>query len=310
MAGPGFRQLFPAVVADASVHSDMIGLLVLAGRRYLVGEPAQTDPSHRYATKMDKVSTDDELARYCAALALLADQYDTRTLSVCTGLPPSHWRDDALRQLLQQRLTGEFAFTYEGRPYSISVPNLVVDPQAGAAFYDYLLHDDGEIARPELLNRQTVVLDVGHNTTDVALFNGRKAAGGRDSLKTVNRGVWHVYEEMQRLLLREYRLPVSVTTVDGIWRAGKVRLNGQMIDVSPLKLEAAAPIARAILSDVERAAGDLRLWDGVLLTGGGAHVLGSTLKLTNISVLTSRDAEYGNSAGYVKRQIERARAAV
>lgn len=178
IAGPGFRSSFPAVVAEPLTGSEFAGLVEWEGRRFLVGEPALVEPHHRYSAQDDKVVTPEEMAKFLLALANAAEHYDHGVFSVATGLPPAGYRNAALKQQLVNTLPGNFRFAVEGRVYTISVPEVTVQPQAGEALFEALLHDDGEIADLAFLELRTIVVDVGHRTTDVALMSGHEAAMG------------------------------------------------------------------------------------------------------------------------------------
>jgi hypothetical protein len=277
------------------------------GHRFLVGDAALTEPHHRYAARVDKASTAEEMAKFLAALALACRHYDQQSCMVATGLPPAHYKDAALKRELQERLTGSFSFRYQGLPYHLQVAGVTVDPQAGAALFDFLLHEDGEIREPGLLNQRLIVLDPGHRTTDVALMHGRKAAMGGRSILTIDRAVWHTYEECARLLMREYRLNLTPAEIDAHWRKGEqLRVASTPVPLESLMSQAAVPVARSIVADVQRHAGDVRLWDAVLLVGGGGamfhHVLAEEL---GIPVRLAHHPEFANAAGYFKRQMER-----
>lgn len=309
LAAPGYRSSFAAVVAEPGSWSDAAGFVEWGSHRFLVGEPALTEPHHRYSARVDKIATPEEMAKYLAALALLSDHYDTQYLQVATGLPPAHYRDAGLKQQLVDRLTGTFAFRYEGRPYLVEVEEVSVDPQAGAALFDYLLLDDGwpDDRHSDLLGERTIIVDPGHRTTDVALMHGRKAAMGGRSILTTDKGVWDVYEEASRLLMAEHRVQKTPAEIDMILRSRDgLRVSGQLIPLADLVVRAAAPVARSVVASVMRHAGDVRLWDRVLLVGGGALLFQQVL-VTELSVpiRLPKEPAFANAAGYFKRQLER-----
>ena len=260
VAGPGFRSTYPAVVAEPTAWSEPTGLVEWGHHKFLVGAPALNEGHHRYSTRIDKASTPEEMAKYLVGLALACRHYDTRVLTVATGLPPAHYKDQILRQELQHRMTGAFTFRFEGQPYCIQVNHCSVDPQAGAALFDALLHEDGELANPELLSQRTLILDAGHRTTDVALMVGRRAAIGGRSIFSIEQGVWTVYQEVTRLLMRDHRLSLTPAEVDAFWRSGQaLRLAGSPLLLEPYVRRAVLPVGRAITADVMRQVGDIRL---------------------------------------------------
>lgn len=65
------------------------------------------------------------------------------------------------------------------------------------------------------------------------------------------------------------------------------------------------PIARSILAEVSRLATDVRLWDMVLLVGGGGPLIAPVMSHEfGIPVRLARDPEYANAAGYFKHRLK------
>lgn len=306
VAGPGFRTSFPAVVAEPGADTEPAGLVEFNGERLLVGAPALLEKHHRYAARADKILTQDEQAKFRVALALAAHHYDTDLFRVVTGLPPAHYKEPAYRTQLQDQMTGVFEFAYEGRLYGVHVSGVTVDPQAGAAMFDHLVHDDGEVILPERLDQRFVVVDIGHLSSDIALMHGRKAARGAKSITSVERAVWTVYEECAQLLRQKYRLTKTAAEIDAAYRGDGIRINGEALPLAELVQQAAFPVARSLVTDILRHAGDIREWDVVLLVGGGASLFEPTLtRELGRRVVVSSQPEYANAAGYFKRQLAR-----
>lgn len=306
VAGQGFRVSFPAVVAEPGADSEPSGMVEYGGERFLVGAPALLEKHHRYPARADKILTRDEQAKFRVALALAARHYDTDLFRVVTGLPPAHYKEPAYRTQLQDQMTGVFEFAYEGRLYGVHVAGVTVDPQAGAAMFDHLVHDDGGVILPERLDQRYVVVDIGHLSSDIALMHGRKAARGAKSITSVERAVWTVYEECAQLLRQKFRLAKTAAEIDAAYRGDGIRLNGELIPLPDLIRQAAVPVARSLVTDILRHAGDIREWDVVLLVGGGAGLFYQTLaQELGRPVMVPPQPEYANACGYFKRQIAR-----
>ncbi|HEY3366471.1 MAG TPA: ParM/StbA family protein [Symbiobacteriaceae bacterium] len=307
VAGPGYRASFPALVAEKVVWSESAGLVEWDNHHFLVGEAALSEQHHRYAVRMDKADTLEELAKYQVALALASRHYDSSVFGIATGLPPMYWKSLPLRQQLVDKLSGSFRFKFEGRSYDITVAGVTVDPQAGAAFYDFLLTEDAEPADRELLGLRTITVDVGHRTTDLAFMAGRKAAMGSRSILTAELGMWAVYEETARLLFAEHRLNLTPSDIDSYLRkGGSLKLSGSELLLGPYLAKAVEPVAHTLAAAVARQTADLRLWDAVLLVGGGAPLFREVLtQQLGIPVRLARDPAYANAAGFFKRQLER-----
>ncbi|HEY3364001.1 MAG TPA: ParM/StbA family protein [Symbiobacteriaceae bacterium] len=309
VAGPGYRESFPAVVAELGAWSDPAGLVEFDGHAYLIGEPALSLEHRRWAIRDDKIVTVDEKAKCLVALAHLARHYNTTVMALATGLPPAHYNSPGRQAEMKQHMTDVFDFRYNGLPYHVEVAGVSVDPQSGAAFFDFLLHDDGELntANADLLELRSIVIDPGHRTTDVCLMNGRKAALGNRSIMTIDQGVWTVYEETKRLIQTEYGVTKEPEEIDALWRRREsFRVSGRSVPLGELIARAAAPIARSIAAKAMRHAGDVRLWDVALLVGGGSHLFEGVLAAElGVPVRMPRRPEFGNVGGYFKRKLER-----
>lgn len=311
IAGPSWRDSFTSAIAMAGAGSDSAGLVDFGkGYGVIVGEPALDDQAHTYTASRRKFHLPEEKARYCAALARAAEHYDTNRFIVTTGLPPADFQIPALRTDLAASLKGTFEFTYGGRQFKIQVDDVRVDPQAGAAFYDFLLNDAGDVMTPELADsdHHTLIIDPGHLTTDLYMARGRQAMHGPESLKTIPMGVWAAYEELQRLIFKHFRLPLSAEQMDRIWRSGYVRVDGKREPVGELQEQAARKVATVLRERIERTAQDLRMWDTIALTGGGAIVFGPFLQLPGRTLTTDGEEAFGNAAGYFKRWRELSKA--
>lgn len=182
IAGPGgWYTDFPAVVANPTAMSDPSWSIVIDGRAYVVGDDALEEPNHRMSGRIDKAAQDDERAKYLAALALAARHYGARSFTVATGLPPFEYKVPGLKDQLKERLSGRFVFGYAGGLLDLTVEDVQVLPQGGAAYFDFLLDGQGNIANPQLEKEKLLILDPGHRTTDGAATGGRPAAATASS---------------------------------------------------------------------------------------------------------------------------------
>lgn len=309
VAGPGFRSKFPSAAAMPGAGSDTLGLVEWGQHKFFVGESALQQPVYRYADDMDKFTTPEEMAKYLAALAILSRNYDSRVMAIATGLPPMHYLTRGLGAQLEERLKGIFDFTYNGLPYRIEVPGVTVAPQSGAAFYDFYLYDDGEVNanHADLAGLRSITVDMGYKTTDLCLMNGLKAAMGNRSILSIGKGARNVFEEVARVLIDRYGLPLEDTEIERLWRTREpLRKSGQPVPLGELVANAAGDLAHHIAGVARRHAGDVRLWDVGLLVGGGAHLFEGVLSTAlGVPVRMARQPEFANAAGYFKLNLMR-----
>lgn len=311
VAGQGFRLSFPSLVTEPGASSEPAGLIEWSGLKLLVGEGAVEEESPRYAADDEKITRPEEMCKYLMALAKAADHYDTCQFRVVTGLPPSHYQRSHMKQQMIDNLGGAFVFRYNGQRYAIVVQDVQVDPQAGAAFHDFLLLDDGSPnpANADLTTvpLRSITVDPGFRTTDIYLADGRKAALKGRSILTVDKGVWAALEEVSRALSLQYGITKEPQEIERIISTDqRLRVSGQPVPLGELLHAAAVPIAKSIVTTVRRHCGDVRLWDVLLPSGGGWHLLGQALATElGVPVRGNTAPEFANAAGYFKRALER-----
>lgn len=308
VAGPGFRDGFPSATVRKSTHQDLAGLVAFDGHEFIVGEPAIDDPANSFSASREKWRTPQEMARFLAALARAHDALQAHHYKVVLGLPPADFKVQKFREALVEIFTGRHQYWYDGRPYDLDVSSVEVDPQGGAAYYDFLLDDHGRVDKDnnDLAKDdcRSAVLDFGFCTTDIYMAVGRRAAHGPASLKTLNLGVWNCYELLAQLIFDTHRTPITTAEVDKVWRRGSIRLSGRSISIADLKLQAVQQVADSLQSDIDRTLRDARQFDYILMAGGGYYVFGEHLDPMETQVLVQENPGASNAAGYFKRHME------
>jgi hypothetical protein len=174
------------------------------------------------------------------------------------------------------------------------------------SLYDYAL-DVAEDGTPvlangmteELLRKGWAVIDVGHNTTDVAgvinlqpitKYSSGLRFGGRNAIAAVKRAVKDNWDVSRQL-----------AEIEANVRDGYIDIYDERKDLTPLALEATAGLASEIASDVSMILDDPSRFHGILLTGGPAPLIRPALaQLYRRNLVLMKDPQLANARGACK----------
>lgn len=257
------------------------GTVTVAGQRYLVGERALRHSAFHYQTQARGwIESVAYKALVCEALACVGP---SEPLTVVTGLPVRHLDDrTALIKVLRQAHRG--------------IQSAEILPQPLGTFMDLFLSEPGDVVRPDLAEQVLGLIDIGFYTSDFLTVDRMQIQSAR--MQGVDLGLSLVCERVARDLEEQFRLSLKLHQVDEVIRTRRVRVYGEVKDVSELVEARLKELAQMVRSQCER------LWqlpalDGVLLTGGGAALLAS--ELASMGPLTCvREPQGANARGFFK----------
>ena len=214
---------------------------------------------------------------YALALASLTE-LTTATVAdlvIVTGLPVSFYAD---RTTVRDRLLGNHKVQREGRrAQSLRVSDCRVIPQPFGALLSMALDDRGRIVDKTLATGSVGVIDVGGKTTNL-LSVSRLSEIARKTA-SVNVGAWDAERAVAAWLadhcpdleLRDHQIMQAII-------ARQVKYYGEPVDLGPVVDAELAPMAEQIVAEATQ------LWNGgagldvILVTGGGALLLGPAIK--------------------------------
>jgi plasmid segregation protein ParM len=196
-------------------------------------------------------------------------------LAIVTGLPVSFYSD---KTLVRDRLLGEHKVQREDRrAQSLKVSDCRVIPQPFGALLAEALDNRGRIVDSDLATGAVGVIDVGGKTTNLLSVN-RLSEIGRETT-SVNVGAWDAVRAVQDWLagncpdldLRDHQI------VDAII-AHQVRYYGDRVDLSKAVEAVIEPLSYQVLAEATQLWNGGASLDAVLVSGGGALLLGSYIK--------------------------------
>jgi len=296
-------RVIPSIVGsneEISYRSDIgdrikIAPLTLNGHSYLVGEAAKRFSRHRYRI-FDSTWTESPyyLLLFVSALMRI-DKSASEPAAVVTGLPVSHYTQERVRQV--QDLLGQAhnVQTLYGET-SVKVEWVKVIPQPFGSYFDLVLNDDGKLKEPEKIRERVGIIDIGFQTTDLALATPQFVEASSGSLEV---GVRSVSDQLSRDLARNHSITLDTTEAEEILRKRSVKIFGENIDLSEMIEIRTREVAEVILSFAHSLWGRGERLDRVILSGGGANIFRSYFTgYPNLHI--PGEASLSNVRGYLK----------
>lgn len=273
------------------------GLVEVDGQHWLYGQPAvdlsrfeqRPEDRHWYRSDAYRVLLLAALAEASSGTSVRAD--------VVTGLPLKYYGD---REELRERFLGEHVVKRgDGSVQRFEVTSCRVVPQPFGTFLAEGLRDDGLLANNGWMEERRGVIDVGGHTTNILSVYG--LAEVRRESASVNVGGWQLVRDIREYLvvpaaeldLRDHEIAQAIIR-------GNVRYGGGTVDLTDVVARHAGQLADQIIGVATQQ------WNGgmqmveILVTGGGAYLLGAALTDRWRHARVVEDPVYANAVGYWK----------
>lgn len=291
---------FPSVVGTADTARFSLGtsndvVIEYNGNSYLVGESAISQ-SRMTQRREDRhwYESEEYTILLLAALSALNVKGD---VTIVTGLPVAFYAADKDR--LQSRIVGEYSFTRNGTKFAVNIETVKVVPQPFGTLLDIALDMDGDVENAEIANGNIGVIDCGGKTTN--LLSVKRLGEIAKETSSVNIGGWDVVRALSRYIDDEYpNRDFEGHELAEIVRVGKFTYFGEKVDVKRKVEELTAPLAQQVISQASQ------LWNGgaaldkIIVTGGGAHLLGKAILAHFPHAIQHVNPVFGNASGYAK----------
>lgn len=294
------RVTFPSVVgtpdkARFSLSADSAIVLVYPDN-VQVGEGAVTQS--RFLQRREDRHWVESAEWYDLALAALTELTPARSVEVriVTGLPVAFYAD---RQVVRDRLLGEHKAQREGRPaQTFKVVDCRVIPQPFGTLLAACLDDRGRIVDKALATGAVGVIDIGGKTTNLLSVN-RLSEISRETA-SVDVGAWDVVRAIREYLAEHYPglEELRPHQVAEVVKSRQVRYYGETVDLGGIIEDILEPLAEQIVAEASQ------LWNGgatldrILLTGGGALLLGTHVRRHFRHAQVVDDPIFANALGY------------
>lgn len=234
---------------------------------------AGIDPGKVVGSSRDISENYTQTAQYRALFnASLLYVNDTKIDRLVTGLPVSHWQNDALKDRIRSMMIGEHQVANKR---VVEVSEVEVIPQPGGAFLDAIqrAEEEGDHETVAALTEGSVVIiDPGFFSTDWVVFEEGEL--NAELSGTTLLATSRIIDRTAELVSAEYGAApgkgLKASKVENMVRANLrvARYAGQKVDITPYLLKSAQEISESAVSEI---AGSMRntVLDTVVIAGGG-----------------------------------------
>lgn len=208
---------------------------------------------------------------------------------VITGLPNEDIQM-SYKEHLEAFLNKPFTITFHlsatrsiTKEITIVGADIIPQPQGAITYTQFRFDKSSFLSVTETAREIVGVIDIGHFTTDYALFR-RGSIIEDPSLSGSAGAIQKVYSLLKTKLTVYfnsfgYRIKPDDKVLDTVIRSGSIDYAQKTYDVSALVEEAAREVAQEVAQEILDAWGDhTNTLESIILTGGGAYVLAPYLK--------------------------------
>jgi plasmid segregation protein ParM len=275
------RAAFPSVVGTPDKARFAIGTpgnsIVLTEPDHVLIGAGAVQQSRHLKRREDRAWTQSQ-EWYLLALAAWTELTTVSVdLTVITGLPVAFYGD---KDAVVASLLGEHSATREGRnrqTFKIAQGSVRVIPQPFGALLAAALNNTGNVVNDELADGNVGVIDVGGKTTNLLSVDGLTEISRETS--SVSVGAWdvaravrvHLADRCPELELRDHKLMNAITK-------RQVKYFGEPVDFGPVVDAALEPMADQVIAEATQLWNGAAGLDAILVTGGGALLLGDRLR--------------------------------
>ena len=228
---------------------------------------------------------------------------DNADLMLTTGLPVSFYENDS--KALADRIAGKYTVQRTGRDtqqIKIERDNIRVIPQPYGTLFSQAYNKDGDItiSGSEIMKERVGIIDVGGRTTNFQVTNEMTQIASQK--ESIDVGGWKVVQAARTLIkgLCPDLPELPDHTVAQAVRDKSIIYYGDEVDLS----EGVDKVLQTLSSAIASKAGTL--WEmgadlqTILVTGGGAFLLGDLLKESypHPKLIMVDDPVYANANGY------------
>ena len=178
----------------------------------------------------------------------------------------------------------------------VKVEKIKVIPQPFGSFFDLILNDEGKLKDPDKIRERVGIIDIGFQTTDLALATPQFIESSSGSLDV---GVRSIADQLSRDLSRKYSITLDTTESEEVLRHKSVRIFGESVDLSEMIEERTREVAELILSYSHSLWGRGEKLNRLILAGGGANILRSYFS-TYPNLHVPEEPSLSNVRGYLK----------
>lgn len=280
--------------ASFSFSENGAGVILTSPAHVLVGEQAVIQS--RFLNRREDRSWIESDDYYHLALAALTEITAATLVDfrIVTGLPIAFYSDKgALRNVL---LSEHRAQREDRKAQVFRVKAIRVIPQPFGCLLSEGLDDRGNVVNTDLISGNVGIIDVGGKTTNL-LSVSRASEVGRETA-SVSLGAWDVVRAVQEWLSEHTKLELRDHKVIEAIIARQIKQRGETIDLSPVVDDILASMSEQVISEATKLWNGGDALDAILVSGGGAHLLGDFIRARFPHARVVSDPVFANALGY------------
>jgi plasmid segregation protein ParM len=294
------RAHFPSVVgtpdrARFSLNGNANSIILTEPQAVAVGQGA-VEQSRFLHRREDRrwIESPEWYALTLAALTELTPAHWAE-LRIVTGLPVAFFDD---RALVRDRLLGEHRTQREGRGGQVfKVTDCRVIPQPFGALLAACLDDKGRVSDTDLATGRVGIVDVGGKTCNLLAVH-RLSEISRETA-SVNAGAWDAVRGLREYLACEFPdLELRDHEIIDAIKARAVRYYGESVDLGAVLDGILEPLAGQVIAQAGQLWNGAANLDAILVSGGGALLLGPYISRHYRHARTVADPVFANATGF------------
>lgn len=309
----GSRVDFPSVIGEfhpvkfiSGMENDPASNLAIGYnyRHWFVGDSALKQSTPQATVDKERTISEEGLTLLAAAMTLLAPDKSTEFINLVIGLPVMHYetlKQKYLTAAKTQHVVDRISLSGDkvDRKY-FSVSDAKVLPQPFGTLFDRILNERGELIDKTLATGKIGIIDIGYNTLDLARADNLEYINPR-STSFSGLGMFTAFQALSTEIYRNMGIEIPPERIESVIRKGEIKVSGQPVSIEKYKWTAFQEAASQVLSRVKSTWPDRWELDQILITGGGAILLGGYLQSElGQQAQVVNNPVFANVAGYLK----------
>jgi len=285
-------------IAQVVGNGNGTGNIRYKGQDYVVGKDAVLGHGFSWSATEDK----DEQRNLLFCLTVLGNLGIARA-TVVIGLPVSQAANPAIVNRVKNMLSGRHEIVTCGRESVIETSVSVLSEPLGTYFSLVLSPDGRMINSSPYMGELVGIVDIGYRTLDVVALDGGRLATTQDSTLS---GVAVLYDQVAKLIEADHgKLRPNEVAKLNIWLIGgcqdQLTIAGRHVrqDLPAAVARYKTELAGRIMDEVSSLLSAVRP-DKLVVTGGGARLLGPDILRINPQLAIHPQARMANAIGFYR----------
>lgn len=281
----------PDVSRIQTLSSNTDKIIEVEGKKYLVGQSA-VEKSRLRTRREDRdwINSDEYMVLFYRALSA----FTPGKIEIITGLPNDFFSD---AQSLKERLEGVHKFIYNEIPVQYDVKASVIMQPFGA-LASMAFDDFGNVA-DQAMFELTGIIDIGGKTTNILTASNFADISAQTISKDV--GGWDIIRAVRAKMQVDFpKSNLSDHAIATAISAGEFYEFGKPVNITALLDNVLPTMAEDVIGKATSLWGSGATLNRVLVTGGGAEMIGKYILDAFPHAVIVDDPVFANAIGYFR----------